>query len=122
VIQLESGFSVYRLPSTEGMFAGVRDIYQTTGPGWHVVSCRGVERVGAPFGHRSTLPPSPLIHLPSQPNPLDATGSPMRFTLPSADVLASDRQGYITQSDGIYLVSALNRIDEVGRCKMVDGP
>lgn len=37
----------------------------------------------------------------------------MRFTLPSTDVIAEDRRGYIAQSDGIYLVSALNRVDLV---------
>jgi hypothetical protein len=37
----------------------------------------------------------------------------MRFALPSTDVIAQDRKGYIAQSEGIYLVSALNRVDLV---------
>jgi hypothetical protein len=36
----------------------------------------------------------------------------MSFALPSSAVLA-DGKNYITQSDGVYLVSALNRIDQV---------
>lgn len=41
-IQQESGFSVYRLPATEGVFAGYDTIYSVAGSGWHAVSQRQV--------------------------------------------------------------------------------
>lgn len=37
-VENESGFSVYRLPATEGMFAGYNTVYTVGGDTWHVVS------------------------------------------------------------------------------------
>jgi hypothetical protein len=38
VVNSESGFSVYRLPATEGMFASVTDDQPKSGAGYHWVS------------------------------------------------------------------------------------
>ena len=120
-LQSESGFNVFRLPATEGMYARAANPVSLSGVRWNTV---GMLHEADAFGShgawvvstvlacaRSRACGCSVFSLCLQMNQYVTDGAAASFALPSSSV--TNGREYTVQSTGIYLVSAMQRMDSV---------